>query len=515
MDGDKINGEHSSTARKEAFSDDRRNRSSSRSSKGRVEKRIEATMANAEPASTARSRKSSHILGLFKENTTFQEPKRSQDKSRTSPSIVDDNPFSEILEGETDNLEARDCAKGASANVATTERDKATTNGGEFSSSYGGSTHKTSHSVPDQNIRQIDQKSPKGPAASSLLADVSNNSKADDNTSLRDTMDSHEELDGDMDNSAKSDLLTRLLEEIRNYHNLVAPLNAKFKHKSTGNNSDLNNADATLRHRETSGDKLQNEGSEKLSKTAAGFEEDEESDKEQISSALYYPHQAPSPDALQDVSIHGIEELGRSLEDLDSRQSVTLSPTTSDNEIPSEDVDIALQSHNKSRYLHGDLQKARKSLGDSYAKVIEGDAFSASESDYESLDEAPLSVNGEDSSATDDAETTPRATPNARSPFLRSRHRKGHRLPAAPLGAVELKPYNHQVGGHTTVFRFSKRAVCKQLSNRENEFYEVVERRHPELLRFLPRYGFSLISSSAMIWKLSSSETALPVVSRW
>ena len=31
--------------------------------------------------------------------------------------------------------------------------------------------------------------------------------------------------------------------------------------------------------------------------------EDEESDKEQISSALYYPHQAPSPDALQDLSI--------------------------------------------------------------------------------------------------------------------------------------------------------------------------------------------------------------------
>jgi hypothetical protein len=30
--------------------------------------------------------------------------------------------------------------------------------------------------------------------------------------------------------------------------------------------------------------------------------------------------------------------------------------------------------------------------------------------------------------------------------------------------------------------------VCKQLNNRENEFYERIERRHPEMLMFLPRY---------------------------
>lgn len=58
----------------------------------------------------------------------------------------------------------------------------------------------------------------------------------------------------------------------------------------------------------------------------------------------------------------------------------------------------------------------------------------------------------------------------------------------SPLGAVELKPYKHQVGGHTTVFRFSRRAICKQLNNRENMFYERIERRHPEMLVFLPRY---------------------------
>ncbi|KAI2642073.1 hypothetical protein GGS21DRAFT_486930 [Xylaria nigripes] len=57
-----------------------------------------------------------------------------------------------------------------------------------------------------------------------------------------------------------------------------------------------------------------------------------------------------------------------------------------------------------------------------------------------------------------------------------------------PLEAIELIPYKHQVGGHTTIWRFSKRAVCKQLNNRENEFYERIERYHRDLLPFLPRY---------------------------
>ncbi|KAH7021148.1 uncharacterized protein B0I36DRAFT_252877 [Microdochium trichocladiopsis] len=57
-----------------------------------------------------------------------------------------------------------------------------------------------------------------------------------------------------------------------------------------------------------------------------------------------------------------------------------------------------------------------------------------------------------------------------------------------PLEAIELVPYKHQVGGHTTVWRFSKKAVCKQLNNRENEFYENIERYHRALLPFLPRY---------------------------
>lgn len=68
-------------------------------------------------------------------------------------------------------------------------------------------------------------------------------------------------------------------------------------------------------------------------------------------------------------------------------------------------------------------------------------------------------------------------------------HVHDHQLsPEQPLDAIELVPYRHQVGGHTTVWRFSKKAVCKQLNNRENEFYEQIERHHRDLLPFLPRY---------------------------
>ncbi|BFZ62661.1 inositol polyphosphate kinase kcs1 [Saitoella coloradoensis] len=60
--------------------------------------------------------------------------------------------------------------------------------------------------------------------------------------------------------------------------------------------------------------------------------------------------------------------------------------------------------------------------------------------------------------------------------------------PSAIPQSVMLKPYKHQVGGHTAIFRFSKKAVCKPLARRENEFYEAVENHHRELLPFLPKY---------------------------
>lgn len=57
-----------------------------------------------------------------------------------------------------------------------------------------------------------------------------------------------------------------------------------------------------------------------------------------------------------------------------------------------------------------------------------------------------------------------------------------------PPTSVQLQPFNNQVGGHSAIFRFSRRAVCKPLVSRENEFYENVERESPLLLAFIPQY---------------------------
>ncbi|KAK9355828.1 hypothetical protein V1505DRAFT_312188 [Lipomyces doorenjongii] len=57
-----------------------------------------------------------------------------------------------------------------------------------------------------------------------------------------------------------------------------------------------------------------------------------------------------------------------------------------------------------------------------------------------------------------------------------------------PPIAIELLPYNHQVGGHHALFRFSHKAVCKALAKRENLWYEAVEQNHSDLLKFMPKY---------------------------
>ena len=43
------------------------------------------------------------------------------------------------------------------------------------------------------------------------------------------------------------------------------------------------------------------------------------------------------------------------------------------------------------------------------------------------------------------------------------------------LESISLKPYKHQVGGHSALFRFSRHAVCKPLIGKENAFYQEVE----------------------------------------
>ena len=147
-------------------------------------------------------------------------------------------------------------------------------------------------------------------------------------------------------------------------------------------------------------------------------------------------------------------------------------------------VEIALVTDDESQFLHGNLP-SRTTSQESLEPVDEAMLRDPYRSDSEA-------GSGYESSTFDDDEITPTATPRAPNNFLDHQPSAGHapgvhrHQPA--LGAVELKPFNHQVGGHSTVYSFSRQAVCKQLNSRENEFYETVEKFHPELLDFLPRY---------------------------
>ena len=471
-------------AREEAFSEGKRNRSSSRSSQTRVEKRIEATMADAEPSSHARSRKSSHVLGLFKENKSSHDIKKAQERQRTtSDNSIDTFPNEASTRADETSRSGHEARPIISETLArdgalgTIEEPLPTRPKQEKSQSQ---TNKQSQSEQQFSQMSLTAKS---------NASGAKKSRSETDLTVDDWRPVVVRRQEKPDSIPEHKIPPRLLEEIRDFHNLTIPFHDKFRsnqHKHTSVNTVSKDKEIGNRHQEARPPKQKDSDKADLSRLT-GEPENEEEESEHISSALYYPHQAPSPDALEDISIDDARKCKDS--------QLQREPNLPDPALPmisedgkAEDVDIALQVHNKNRYLRGDLQKARSSSGELDNDGHSETGFSsASDSEYESLDEAKSSTLFKDSDV-DDAEATPRASPKTRQSYLLSRSRKAHRGPKAPLGAVELKPYNHQVGGHTTVFRFSKRAVCKQLTNRENEFYEVIERKHPDLLKFLPRY---------------------------
>lgn len=229
-------------------------------------------------------------------------------------------------------------------------------------------------------------------------------------------------------------------------------------------------------------------------------DDDEESDKDEISSALYFPHSTPL--AVQDSTIVPKKE-----------SSITGQPVRKDTDITRDDIpsaprdtgpefDLSIQSGEDEYHYHAG-RRNRTNTDDEYSSYhSNNEGYSSAASGFseysDSNDDFSGNEIGQDGSEID---TTPTATPVTQRRDPKHDHyshgqaaNKSHShstptgmVPQVPLGAVELKPYNHQVGGHTALFRFSRRAVCKSLSNRENEFYEAVEKRHPELLGFLPK----------------------------
>ncbi|PUU79150.1 hypothetical protein B9Z19DRAFT_1101005 [Tuber borchii] len=241
-------------------------------------------------------------------------------------------------------------------------------------------------------------------------------------------------------------------------------------------------------------------------------DEEEESDKDEISSALYIPHPAP-PRVTSSSLGHKAGLVKDQYSNSVSQKPLIETGKQKDDDIhykdceESPEFDLSIQSGDDEYHYQGrrlsvipdDDYKGYHSNTEGYSSAASG--FSDFSDSYDELSngENDRSGSGYRTALSETEDFTPTATPITRRPHIKYDQaldsRKQHSssaqskaVPQVPLGAVELKPYNHQVGGHTALFRFSRRAVCKSLSNRENEFYEAVEKRHPQLLGFLPKY---------------------------
>ena len=475
---------------------EKRNRSSSRG-KGRVEKRIEAILPEAQ--SNSRSRKSSHLLGLFKENSGSHNGRKGQDKGKQ---VIDRRP-SRPSEGEITVQESRK----PSASTFEASKDIGSTLTSKSEPRLDCVVGPERSLVLDNNERQNRRFSTQWTNESIDLVPVSNGSTHQD-----------DELTPISTNSFNDSAAYHSVEikspEIRPSEEKGERQIQKEEGEKKTNHSNGPNHDKSLAFFGARSDDYDThcgpcDGKVTSGPSSTSFDDsygtrraetrkdsketdqdcDADSEKEQISSAIYIPHEVHSPDALEDVNTCAQEQSNDSQTRPPMWELRPLSLDESTIESQSGEVDITLQSRNRSRHLHGDMQKAGASFGrfrpsESLEKEI---YISPTDSDGQSSDDFVCFANDEDSSYTDELDNTPIATPIEKYSHKRPSERKGRHPIAAPLGVVELKPYNHQVGGHSTVFGMGPKAIAKPLHNRENEFYEVVEREHPELLKFLPR----------------------------
>ena len=423
-----------------------------------MEKKIEATLAKTEQPTTARSRKASHYLRVFKDADAVEDQKKKEAKTKERRPAP--RPLSTLSE---DKISKSD------ANQTNVPPDRLQ------------SLSRTSSVVQSPQLDSADSYFEKVPSPWQEPGQPPV-SACQNNTSL------------DQKSTSRHQLPYRLLEEIRQYGDLTPGLNAGSSFSRSLPISAIERLNAhvstggTEHQHEEPSDYFQVKSDDRAEQSPASEEEDDDSEREQISSALYFPHRRAK---TTEQVVTDPQEYGEEALDVRKRTSTLESKVSKgwaaeeDVQTPQE-VEISLQSQDTNQCLHGDISTAASVQKDDIQPLTSSnvDALSA-DSDYESLAESTPSLLGYESSATDDLGTTPTATTikqDVKSALIPVPQ------PPAPLGAVELKPYDHQVGGHSTVYRFSRRAVCKQLNNRENEFYETVERQHPELLEFLPRY---------------------------
>ncbi|KAK5069179.1 inositol polyphosphate kinase kcs1 [Lithohypha guttulata] len=214
---------------------------------------------------------------------------------------------------------------------------------------------------------------------------------------------------------------------------------------------------------------------------------------ERIVDALYFPHEGRAAYEPDEEDHHHVAT--------PQYRHGTLDPSTAQStqltenaylESEGQRIDISVESDFEKTVFHGTFESPAEEIGRSEeddgdeqtprVRAVNGrpTGILSALSDSASSDELA------DATQSEEAASTPVARPTISSQIKDPKARVGS--VAKPKTAVTLKPYKHQVGGHSTMFRFSRRAICKQLNNRENEFYERIEQSHPDMLKFLPKY---------------------------
>lgn len=395
----------------------------------RVDKKIEAILPRPDPVVAARSRKASQYLRYFKENEAEEDQKRKERVRRQS-------------KGQQGYLEAE----------ALSTRKVSSS---EFRHDI------PMRRVPSEQIWPARSASEETQQPQSLVKDFVEN--------LLGPYDQQEPVGLDSDRSAAEQEITALIRDEGR------TLPSQLLHDVRQHHLDPRTAKSII---------------DSVAQDRRRSEDETESDREHISSAAYFPHKqitddGPSPPA---------EDLERGEQAIPGSKRPSFSDHTRQERRARtpEEVEISLRDEDQEVFLHSELQSGLASAAASDDKLsrrfstASSLGFSPSESENNSEDDLERATQGYESSANEDLGTTP--TGGARRRESASHHRPRHEHSvASPRPAVTLKPYRHQVGGHNTVYHFSRKAIAKQLASRENEFYETVERHHPELLDFLPR----------------------------
>ena len=385
-------------------------------SRGRqhVDKSIEATVKNPETGGTARSRKASHMMGIFDPRSESQN-------------------LSVVGELSRQLAASRGLSKSSSRPTTPGDQDIITLRTGRRGSKDYFDAVPAVPSLRDDHVQEVPLQ----------------------NEGIHPIVLHHDPYFRQQDLTQHPHMPANLLEEIKGAHQRKTTVD---KGEGAQQQNDQTNEDSDQAHK--------------------GSREDEE---EHISAAIYYPHPGPSPEEIERFTSPG-ELTARNQARISAIDTAIPPDRAIDTAEGTEHIDISVVSKNDKKIFHGNyrpVDEERANLPTPSLSPVEeipaSAVVSASESEFESGDEYGLA------SQTDDMSTTP----TQRSTIIRkpSESRASH-----TRAKVVLEPYKHQVGGHSTIFRFSRRAVCKQLNNRENEFYERIEQRHPDMLKFLPRY---------------------------